>query len=268
MKSEKLLHAMGELDDELVSGAMQMPMENGKTARPRRVRWMILAACLCLLLAVPAMAWSENLQFRFFPEAGRWEADTQYRFPLSAFSRDLREKAAENGTGFVRYPMDTMAEAADFIGVSLPENALLAQAEPAMMFLEFEDGEQMQTHCLVYLANGSDQKLMAVQAEAEYWYEETDVHVLYSMVTECNPYENGGGAGVTFDDLPENEPQTYMSASGRECVMAFTYTGYENFGYMGYGYVVVDGILVQLQVRHVSEETVRDTLPRLLDAFE
>lgn len=51
-------------------------------------------------------------------------------------------------------------------------------------------------------------------------------------------------------------------------LMAFTYSGYENFGYMGYGYVVVDGILVHLRVRHVSEETVRDVLPRLLDAYE
>lgn len=268
MKSEKLLHTMGELDDELVFGAMEMPLENGKTVRPRRVRWMILAACLCLLLVIPVMAWSDNVLFQFFPEAGRWEADTQYRFPLSAFSRDLRARAKEVGTGSANYPMDTMADAADFIGVSLPENTLLAQAEPAMMHLEFENGERMETHCLVYLGVGTKHKPIAVQVEAMYMYGEAEVDVFYSLVTEYNPYDNGGGAGVHFDERPEDDPQTYISASGRECVMAFTYTGYENFGYMGYGYVVVDGILVQLCVRHVSEETVRVMLPRLLDAYE
>lgn len=268
MKNEKLLHAMSELDDELVFNAVQMPVENDKTARPQRVRWMILAACLCLLLAVPVMAWSDSILFRFFPEAGRWEANSQYRFPLSTFSREIRAISEDIGAGLTHYPMDTMEDAADFIGVSLPENTLLVQAEPATMFLEFEDGERLETHCLVYLSNGLNQKLTAVQAEAEYWYEETDVHILYSMVTEYNPYDNAGGVGVIFDERPDDDPQTYMSSSGRECVMIVAYSGYENYGYVGYGYVVVDGILVQLTVRHVSEETVWDTLPKFLDAYE
>ena len=50
MKEEKLLRAIGQIDDELIDSAMETHKKN----HPRRswARWTAIAACLCLLLTV------------------------------------------------------------------------------------------------------------------------------------------------------------------------------------------------------------------------
>ncbi len=48
MKSERILNAMGEIDTELIEDAIS---EKNKSKKPDRIKWVAIAACLCLGLA-------------------------------------------------------------------------------------------------------------------------------------------------------------------------------------------------------------------------
>lgn len=266
MKSEKLLDAMGDIDLELVSAALEPPAER---ARRPKITWarVAIAACLCLALAFPVGALMDSLgvRFQFRPEEDSWSADIDGRIPVSSLSKEAQELADGQVSHVGHYAMDSMAEAEGFLGVPLPHNPLLEGAMKMDIHTELADGEELEAHCMVCLCNNQKGDLVAVWAEAWYKYRGLHVQELHSMVTDLNPYANGGGVGVS-DAEGATQPETHITPSGRECTVVLVDAGHGWWD--GYGYVAVDSALTQLVVWGKDREQTRSVLTQLLDAYE
>lgn len=270
MKNEKLLHAIGKIDDELVVSALEVP--SGKVVRRRNIRKMLMsiAACLCLVLAIPVVASQKDLLVSILSDGTGWSVHTQERFALEEFSRDVQKLSKELGTDSKILIMESVEEAEEFLGVPIPDNSLLAEAEKHTIFMETDANgqrERYEGHCMVWLAKSTEAKLVGVDTLAKYIYHDATVEVQYRMIPDSNIYENGGGiSGTNYEKL---EHRNYTTSSGRECAIFYSgVQGSVNYLYTGQGCLVVDGVLIELYIMDISEENVQNCMIELLDAFE
>ena len=91
MKNEKMLHAIGQIDDELIHGAVN-DVKAGQKKKHSWRRWAAMAACLCLVV-VGGFGLSNH--FEAYVKANNVEvyADAEYGDALSA--ADVSEEQAE-----------------------------------------------------------------------------------------------------------------------------------------------------------------------------
>ena len=261
MKQEKLLLAMGDICDELI---LNVEDTSVKTNRRSWTKWVAVAACLCLLIATPVAATHKELLVEFLSGENRWHIGSEYRFTEKDFSKEVRDISKELGWDSSYHAMESVEETEQFLGVDLPHNGFLEAAIQDEVHVETEvDGQRIRydTHCLTCLINGETGKLIGVVTEAAYRHGNAYVVARYHMKTDNNPYENGGGTTVMQMDGAEEE--IYITSTGRECNV-FYLDG--NYGVDGYGYVVIDGILVEVELWFSSD--VRADMTAILDGFE
>lgn len=269
MKSEKLLNAIGNMNEELIYGAIEEPTCLKKKILMKKLsqKWQYLAAaaCLCILLVVPVAAANKELLIEVFENFTGWTAKTSGRIAIKELSPEL----AELEKGY--YKMDSIEEAGEFIGIALPENALLKKAKKVYAQLKLANGEKITEHCIVNIIKNENGELWAIGVDAHYRYQNLLIDVGYSLVTELNPYENGGGRGVISLDKTQNQPKQteHITSFGKECTI-FYYTenmNDENAAVIGYSYMPMDDMLVSLKIVGYSEEKVKRLMIRLLDGF-
>lgn len=272
MKSEVLLKAIGKIEDELVLAAVEAPDEKTSARRKGWMKWGALAACLCLFLVIPVAAATKSLLVQFYPDRTGWEIDwnNKERIAVADFSENVQKFLEELGNESQYIDMESLEKAEEFLGVEVPDNVLLTEAIKDELHIETEVNGQKKkydSHCLVRFGIDDDGKLLAVNTKAAYRYKKLLVQVTYQMKTEENVWENGGGfGGMNFEGL---ELQHYTTPSGRECTIF-----YDSFGVgnkkrcSGYGYVYIDGVLIELNIMYDSERMVQKSMIELLDAFE
>lgn len=62
MKEEKLLDALGKIEDEMVLEAAPKTSAQGKKKSPTWIKWAAMAACVCLLVGVGALYWKAHIK--------------------------------------------------------------------------------------------------------------------------------------------------------------------------------------------------------------
>lgn len=62
MKEEKLLDALGKIEDEMVLEAAPESSAQGKKKTPMWIKWAAMAACVCLLVGVGALYWKAHIK--------------------------------------------------------------------------------------------------------------------------------------------------------------------------------------------------------------
>lgn len=261
MKQEKLLLAMGDICDAFVLDAMQAPV---KSNRRIWTKWVAVAACLCLLIAIPVAGAHSDLIVEFLSGENRWSVRSEYRFTERDFSKEVRKHGKQENAGTLYFPMESLEEAEEFLGVELPYNSSLERAVPDELHVEFEEnGKRVryEEHCLVMLHYGEHGKLNVADIWAQYRHGTSVVRIYYRMPTTNIPYKNGGGMGG-FDE--EAIEERYVSPCGRE--FSIFYTG--EILNDSYGYGVIDGVLLEVEVIDRSEENVRKYMTKILDGFE
>ena len=72
--TKNALEIMNDLDDEFVLSAMEEP--KAKIRPFKKLRWTVAAACMAVLLAVPAVAQAMGLTLEFDSEVNAWKAET------------------------------------------------------------------------------------------------------------------------------------------------------------------------------------------------
>lgn len=286
MDKEKIISAMGYLDPTLVG-------EAEAHLRPRRSvgKMALVAACLCLALAGTALAVGAALYENFFTLEGQdayYSVYTDSRMPLSAFASHIPELADSQGDGFMEnmYLFDSWQAAEDFVGVDVMRNPLLEDAPIRPTFCADENGEnETKYNCAVRLAtSGETGNLLSVDVETSLWVSPNGergmepgdqggwLQIMARMITEMNPYENGGGVGFPLDDLASLSREEYMTASDRKAIITANAcpdpdSGREPF-YRYVAYLEVNGVFFALETGGASHGGLGpEGLKQVLDAF-
>lgn len=273
MKSEKLLETIGKIDDNLIKEALEIPVKNvkrqmdydGKTQYGWFKR-LTIAACLCLVFSLPVLAIGQVLSVKFMAEQHQWEVTTQGRFPMEAFSKEALNRAEALGTEDGIYPMSGETEAEEFLGISLPENTILEEAHMIMTDLNLTNGERVYGNTITFLFNNNESKLVSVWVTSRYLYNGMDVEVSYKLVTELNPYENGGGMGVEInDDYQKQTMERYVTATGRECTIIYSDNGYYC---RAYAYMDIEGIITAVELGGTGADNISECIKQIMDAYK
>ena len=275
MKSEELLNAIGKLNDSMIEEALEKPVKTAdskkwfvKVAGGSWLKRAVVAACFCLMISMPVLAIGQGIRLEFMKEQHKWSVDTQGRFPMEAFSAEVLKLAETLGSEDGMYSMDNVEEAEMFLGIDLPENTLLEKIPQKWMEQEWADGRKVSGNVITHLINGVEGDLVGVWINHAYRYMGNGVWVSYKLITELNPYENGGGISVEIHDslgIQEQELEKYVTASGRECSIIYSKHG-EACG--GYAYMDIDGILTEVQIHCDTEESIRISIKEIMDAFK
>ncbi len=266
MRSERLLNAIGEIDDDLILEAMVIPL---KCQKPKQIRWIkygALAACLCLLLALPIAAANNEMLVDIFADMTGWYIRSKEYYTDRDFSKEVRSLSKELAGEQTYLPMDSLEKAEAFLGIAIPDNPRLTGAIKDEVHIEVEvhgQRNRYDTPCLVYLAFDEDGSVTAADTNAAYRYGQMHLYVMYRIPTEDAVSKGGGGIGGIEANITET--QSYITSSGRECTVVYTRTGDGIFS--GYGYTVADSILVELSLIGRSEEEIQQAMTEVLEGF-
>lgn len=233
MDKEKIISAMGYLDPTLVGGG-------GGTPPPPAERWKDGPGGRLPVLGPggDGPGGRGGPVRGFFHPGGQdayYSVYTDSRMPLSAFASHIPELADSQGDGFMEnmYLFDSWQAAEDFVGVDVMRNPLLEDAPIRPTFCADENGEnETKYNCAVRLAtSGETGDLLSVDVETSLWVSPNGergmepgdqggwLQIMARMITEMNPYENGGGVGFLLDDLASLSREEYMTASDRKAII-------------------------------------------------
>lgn len=234
MDENKMIDAMSHIDFSLVEEAGQSADQTRRSWR----RYTLIAACLCLLLAGTVLAVESGFLVKFIPGdedlgnlselvgfeiAGRYEATTAKRVPVEKFSQEVRALSAQLGIETLcgSCGFSTWEAAEDFLGLDVMNNPLLDSTHMGMIAVSKDEGggtEEVRAHSIVSLYNSSETgELISVRVMGNYNVKDlANVVVSATLVTDRNPYENGGGTGLIYDTerLGNVDSQEYVTASG------------------------------------------------------
>lgn len=256
--TKNALEIINNLDDEFVLSAMEEP--KAKIRPLKKLRWTVAAACMAVLLAVPAVAQAMDLTLEFDSEVNAWKAETDGRFAEDEYSAEIR-----GITGQKMFIHESIDEAEKFIGIDFPKNAVLEEAEKRYVYTDFAEGvgEDGEIHCNSHVV-GNEGHLMGTHTMAYFIVDKSTVEIIYSTVCEENPNENGGGFGVSFEN--EAASESYVNTNGREFKMVIEKDDYGNNSI--YAFTDCDGILVTVSVNIHGEARARGILYKVLDAYK
>ncbi len=267
MRREKMLSAIGKIDDELIMDAMAVPSENAKPKASRWLKYSAIAACLCLLFILPIAAAQSELLVDIFTDMTGWHIQAKEYYTDRDFSKEVRSLAKEGAGTWSYYPMDSLEEVEEFLGIDLPRNPLLTEEIRDEVHIETEVNGKMErydSHCLLHLAFSEDGSVLAADTDVAYRYGILSLQVLYRIPTEDATFKGGGGIGGI--DASITEAQTFETSSGREYAVICNSAGEGIFSCLGY--TVVDRVLVQVSLIGRSEEEMRQAVIEVLEAYE
>lgn len=265
--TKNALEMINDIDDEMLLSAFEKPAEKKTVLRFGKLRWTAVAAAIALLVSVPVVAEVFGFSVAFHENDKKLEVSTNAVFAAEEFSEEVR--AVKGQEYFV---MQNMEEAENFIGINMPDNAVLDKAYPYYVQMDFfSEGNPQKVHCSVFVGE-NEGNLLTATAEAWYVFEDYEnngfgpddvaVSVNYKAVCDRNPSSGTAGYGFNLDGLTP-EIEKYITPSGRECEIAL----YEGYGFDAKGVAVVDRILVIVEVSGSEKEAVFETVKAILDAY-
>ena len=261
-KEEKLLHAIGGADECLIEEALEVRIRR----KPAILRWVAVAACVCLLLASPVGASVVGMLKEAVGLTGDSVFYTDTRFSQEDFSQEARAAVVKQARDREFYSMEDLDAAEEFLGMELPNNAVLSKAAPEIITLDvYSEDQLIETYsapCLVELERNSDHALTSAFIWAEYMIEDGTITAKYFATTEEHPDE----CNYSFDNK-ESARENYVTEAGLEAVV---YSRKVDYGYGSWearGVLVVDNYLVSLCVYEWSEGEAITTLKTILDAY-
>ncbi len=263
--TKNALEMINDIDENLIVNALEEPKKGRNTVPFGKLKWTALAACLAVVMAVPVFAEIFGFTLMFDENDKIWNADTNARFAFEEYSEEV-----QNVKGQEYFTMQNMEEAEKFLGIDMPDNAVLKTAEPKFVDTEYlSNGNKQETHCDVFVGE-NEGNLLGAYTEAYYYLGEEPernlVNVNYFTVCEQNPYENGGGFGYGVEyAFTDGESVIYTSSSGREwAVVSFE----SEYDYEEMGVAEVNRVLVAVRVYGLDKESVHASITAILDAYE
>lgn len=260
-QEEMLLRAIGGADERLIEEALEVRAKR----KPAVLRWVAVAACVCLLLASPVGAAMVGRLVELWPSEKTVSYHINERICIENLSDEVVNALNGQEETVLLYPMDTVEDMEAFLGVKLPENEVLSDAELKNFDTIIEKGKEYRSPCMVHLFGNEEYGLTCVDAKMYYQIENAYIFVMYRAATEQMPYENGGGVGFDTEQFVRED---YVSAEGLTAVIYKRYTGVDPLvNWSGYAVTTVDGYLVHISLHAPTEQEVVDTMKLILDAY-
>ena len=278
MTEHKIREAMGYLEPTLVQEASQPVAHKRKKLRP-----MLVAACLAALCAISVAAVSSGLLVQFYHNGNlpdhiaAEKVDAYYdvtgndKVTPDRFSEELLARAAEQGPGSKVYPFETLEEMEAFLSYTFPENVILRDARPISVKMTDQNNEVIHdSPGSVLLHNDQEGRLAVVKAD---YYCQTQsgkrVFLTASAATVNSPSGSVGSMGVDYEggEVLQQKAETYLTASGRECTIVSTQNSLTE-GWDIYSWIEQDGFVLSLSLDSPDEAQARAELKQILDAFQ
>ena len=278
MTEHKIREAMGYLEPTLVQEASQPVAHKRKRLRP-----MLVAACLAALCAISVAAVSSGLLVQFYHNGNlpdhiaEEKVDAYYdvtgndKVTPDSFSEELLARAAEQGPGSKVYPFETLEEMEAFLSYTFPENVILRDARPVSVKMTDQNNEVIHdSPGSVLLHNDQEGRLAVVKAD---YYCQTQsgkrVFLTASAATVNSPSGSVGSMSVDYEggEVLQQKAETYLTASGRECTIVSTQNSLTE-GWDIYSWIEQDGFVLSLSLDSPDEAQARAELKQILDAFQ
>ena len=260
-KEEKLLMAIGGADERLIEEALEVRVRR----KPAILRWVAVAACVCLLLASPVGASMVGRLVELWSSEKNVSYHINDRISMENLSDEVVNALNGQDETVLLYPLDTVEDVETFLGCKLPENEVLSDAHLKNFDTVTEEGKEYRSPCMVHLFGNEEYGLTCVDVRMYYQIENAYIFVTYRAATEQMPYENGGGVGF---DTAQFVREDYVTEEGLTAVTYKRYTGVDPLvNWSGYAVTTVDGYLVHISVNAPTEQEVVDTMKMLLDAY-
>ena len=251
------LEMINDIDDEMLLSVIEEP--KAKIRPLKKLRWNAVAACIALLMAVPVMAEVFEFTLDFNAIQNRWSANTNAKFAAEEYSEEVRSVKGQE-----YFNMQDIFEAEEFLGIDLPDNAVLEKSKKRFVNVKyFESGTEEMVHCNVFVGE-NEGNLLGTHTDAWYTFGENSVNVSYHTICEQNPVEGGGGFGYSFEDT-RSKSEKYVTPSGRECEIVSIEGEYD---YKEMAVAEVNRVLVSVVVYGQDKESVRSTVTEILDAYK
>ena len=253
---EKLLHAIGQAADRRIAEAMDFRREH----KPAVLRWVAVAACVCLLLASPVGASVVDSIIEEFRSVRAPE-----RYSVSALPQELLEEAkVQDESIFI--PTDSMEEAMELVGLKHLENHVLESAEPKEVHTTTETGEEYESAFQAWM-KVVDGEIWVAVVDGWYTMKQSTVSVTYILTTEQAPTDGG----FAFDPEELGLREEYTTPSGLECILYTRNDADNDPDIIGYtdcvGFAARGGCLIYVTVGNPQEEIAMSTLRQILDAY-
>jgi hypothetical protein len=260
---EKLLFAIGNADECLIDEAISFRRDR----KPTVLRWVAVAACVCLMLASPVRAVMTEALQKLIHENAILEYFTSDRLPIHRLSSEALAAFPEEigQTGYLC--MDTIGEAEEFLGIDLPDNPVLENALWDELHLGLESGERYDSHCILKLYTGDQPEPYGLEAEVAYRVNGLLVDVMYSCTTENNPYDNGGGVGFDAETYQKTQ---YIAENGR--AWDFYIKTYDEGRKTAFAFSNINGMLTCVQIwlvpENIQEDVIQAQMIEIVEAYQ
>lgn len=278
MTEHKIREAMGYLEPTLVQEASQPVAHKRKRLRP-----MLVAACLAALCAISVAAVSSGLLVQFYHNGNlpdhiaAEKVDAYYdvtgndKVTPDSFSEELLARAAEQGPGSKVYPFETLEEMEAFLSYTFPENVILRDARPISVKMTDQNNEVIHdSPGSVLLHNDQEGRLAVVKAD--YYCQIQSGKRVFLTASAATVNSSSGSVGsmsVDYEggEVLQQKAETYLTASGRECTIVSTQNSLTE-GWDIYSWIEQDGFVLSLSLDSTDEAQARAELKQILDAFQ
>lgn len=239
MKEFDLMNAMNELDDKYLLEAERPAIEVRKSKRSWK-RAVLIAACMCLVLAGTVLAVRDSGLFRFF-EGNEWNeltgwdddnivsgfwASSTVEVPVSQLSDEVKVLAAEQETEMrvTFHGFGSWSSAEEFIGIEAANQPILDAASKITTTTSTDNGEVRGNCILEIWQNDSGISELVLKESCSLFDKDLiDVHFTVSRsarimtdLAEEGPDGISGGMGYSFtkEQLEQTKMQKYTMKNG------------------------------------------------------
>jgi len=276
MDNKNIHDALDYLDPQLIEEAA-VPVSR----KNRKLRPMMIAACLCLLIALPVMAVTGNLLVEHFYGSNIpknlseqnldafFRANTPDKIPTSTLSQEVLDAAAAQEENVGYYGFESWDEAEAFLGLNILDSDLI-QSGVSIPVNDSEGNQILNTPCHLTMIRNDDGLLYGMHLEYFFkGYSEGLVSLNVNAVTNQNPHDNNSSIGISNESayVLQQTSEDYQTASGSQATIISTEYS-DGHGWDIAGWFQKNGFVIRLSLSTHDMESGQWAIRNLLDSIQ
>ena len=275
MEKDKLQEAMSYLDPQLIQEAAQ-PIVYKRT----KLRSMLLAACLILVIVIPVVAVTGGLLVEHYygetiPDyLSKQDLDTYFRVntvdkvPISSISQKALDAAAAQANTSGYYEFTTWDEAEAFLGLNILDSSLI-QSGVSIPVTDAEGNQILNAPCHLTMLRNDDGLLYSINLAYFFnSFEIGQVSLNANAVTDQNPHDNNSSIGISNESafVLQQTSEEYQIASGRQATIISTEYS-DGHGWDIAGWTQKNGFVIRFSISATDRESGQHAIQNLLDSI-
>lgn len=276
MMDNPLIHtALDHLDPQLIQEAAQAVPQKKTRLRP-----LLLAACLVLLIAIPVVGITGNLLVEHYfgdaiPDnlAGQdldafFQVHSAEKIPISALSQEALDTAAAQAEKVGFYGFETWDEAEEFLGLNILDSDQIQNGD-RIPVTDAAGNQLFNVPCHLTMLR-SDEGLL-YSFNLDYFFhspsgESVSLHV--NAVTDQFPGENNASIGVDNEraHVLQQTSANYLTTSGNPATILSTEYS-DGHGWALDGWTRKNSFVIRFSLSTTDTESGQQTIRALLDSL-